>query len=101
MVGRKFAVQNTIAKQKLSIPTIIAQWTTATKWCWHPWFVWYGATSIVIRNQDMSDHIDGKGTLPMRLLALQYGADLVWGEEIIDKKITACKRVVNGIVTMM
>jgi len=25
------------------------------------------------------------GTLPMRLLALEYGADLVYSEEIIDR----------------
>jgi tRNA-dihydrouridine synthase 2 len=33
--------------------------------------------------------------LPTRLLALKYGADLVWGPEIIDKKILQCKRVWN------
>jgi len=27
------------------------------------------------------------GTLPFRLCALRHGADLVYGEEIIDKKI--------------
>ena len=27
------------------------------------------------------------GTLPFRLLSLRHGADLVYGEEIIDKKI--------------
>eukprot|EP00949_MAST-11_sp_MAST-11-sp1_P004783 g4783.t1 len=32
-------------------------------------------------------------TLPLRLLALQYGADAVWGEEIIDRKIVQCYRV--------
>ncbi|KAK9455165.1 hypothetical protein V1511DRAFT_521613 [Dipodascopsis uninucleata] len=35
------------------------------------------------------------GELPMRLLALNYGADLVWSPEIVDKKIIGCKRVVN------
>lgn len=35
------------------------------------------------------------GELPTRLLALKYGADLVWSPEIIDKKIITCKRVVN------
>lgn len=33
------------------------------------------------------------GTLPLRLLALQYGADLVYSPEIIDKKIITCQRV--------
>ena len=36
------------------------------------------------------------GTLPTRLLALQYGADLVYSEEVIDWKLVKCKRVVNG-----
>lgn len=26
------------------------------------------------------------GELPMRLLALKYGADLVWSPELVDKK---------------
>jgi tRNA-dihydrouridine synthase 2 len=36
------------------------------------------------------------GTLPMRLLSLRYGADLVYSEEIIDWKILRSKRRVNG-----
>ncbi|KAJ2591241.1 tRNA-dihydrouridine synthase 2 [Coemansia sp. RSA 1797] len=35
------------------------------------------------------------GTLPMRLLSLHYGADLVWTCEIIDKSIANCLRTVN------
>ncbi|AET37861.1 tRNA-dihydrouridine(20) synthase (NAD(+)) Ecym_2108 [Eremothecium cymbalariae DBVPG len=35
------------------------------------------------------------GELPTRLLALKYGADLVWGPEIIDKKVIQCEREVN------
>lgn len=35
------------------------------------------------------------GELPFRLLALRYGADLVWGPEVIDKKIIQCERVYN------
>lgn len=35
------------------------------------------------------------GELPTRLLALRYGADLVWGPEIIDKKLIQCERQVN------
>uniref|UniRef100_K3W5R3 tRNA-dihydrouridine synthase n=1 Tax=Globisporangium ultimum (strain ATCC 200006 / CBS 805.95 / DAOM BR144) TaxID=431595 RepID=K3W5R3_GLOUD len=37
------------------------------------------------------------GTLPLRLLSLRYGADLVYGEEIVDKRIIAATRVSNGI----
>lgn len=36
------------------------------------------------------------GTLPLRLLSLHYGADIVYTEEIIDKKMLRTKRVVNG-----
>uniref|UniRef100_A0A8N4F1A7 tRNA-dihydrouridine(20) synthase [NAD(P)+]-like isoform X2 n=1 Tax=Elaeis guineensis var. tenera TaxID=51953 RepID=A0A8N4F1A7_ELAGV len=35
------------------------------------------------------------GTLPFRLLAAQYGADITYGEEIIDHKIVKCERHVN------
>ncbi|GAB5588315.1 tRNA-dihydrouridine synthase 2 [Umbelopsis nana] len=37
------------------------------------------------------------GTLPMRLLALEYGADLVWTEETIDKKIIGSERKLNTV----
>ena len=36
------------------------------------------------------------GTLPLRLLALDYGADLVYTEEVIDFKMLRTRRVVNG-----
>lgn len=36
------------------------------------------------------------GTLPMRLQALEYGADLVYTEELIDWKLLNSKRVENG-----
>ena len=35
------------------------------------------------------------GTLPARLLALDYGADLVYSEEIIDFRLIRSKRIVN------
>uniref|UniRef100_T1K9A9 DUS-like FMN-binding domain-containing protein n=2 Tax=Tetranychus urticae TaxID=32264 RepID=T1K9A9_TETUR len=34
-------------------------------------------------------------TLPMRLLALEYGADLVYSEEIVDHKLIKCRRIIN------
>ncbi|KAJ1913122.1 tRNA-dihydrouridine synthase 2 [Mycoemilia scoparia] len=36
------------------------------------------------------------GTLPMRLLSLDFGADLVWGPEIIDKSIIGTTRVYDA-----
>lgn len=36
-------------------------------------------------------------TLPMRLLSIDYGADLVYCEELIDYKLLKCVRIVNGI----
>ncbi|KAF0040800.1 hypothetical protein F2P81_006698 [Scophthalmus maximus] len=38
------------------------------------------------------------GTLPMRLLALDYGADVVYCEELIDIKMVQCERVVNDVL---
>jgi len=38
------------------------------------------------------------GTLPLRLLSLQYGADIVYTEELVDKKMNRTKRVVNDIL---
>lgn len=38
-----------------------------------------------------------QGTLPLRLLSLRYGADLVYGEEIVDKRIISAVRVPNGM----
>lgn len=37
------------------------------------------------------------GECPSRLLALQYGADLVWGPETIDKALIGCNRRANPI----
>ncbi|CAH7666669.1 hypothetical protein BY996DRAFT_4581195 [Phakopsora pachyrhizi] len=37
------------------------------------------------------------GTLPTRLLALEYGADLVWGPEIVDRAIIGATRVVDEV----
>jgi len=38
------------------------------------------------------------GTTPMRLLALHYGADIVYTEEIIDWRLLRCNRVVNPVL---
>ncbi|KAM4017328.1 tRNA-dihydrouridine(20) synthase [NAD(P)+]-like isoform 2-T2 [Anomaloglossus baeobatrachus] len=38
------------------------------------------------------------GTLPMRLLALDYGADIVYCEELVDIKMLQCKRIVNDVL---
>ena len=38
------------------------------------------------------------GTLPMRLLALEYGADIVYTEEIIDFRLLRCDRIVNAVL---
>ena len=36
------------------------------------------------------------GELPSRLLALRYGADLVWGPETIDRSLIGCTRQLNA-----
>uniref|UniRef100_A0A2P2KMD5 DUS-like FMN-binding domain-containing protein n=2 Tax=Rhizophora mucronata TaxID=61149 RepID=A0A2P2KMD5_RHIMU len=38
------------------------------------------------------------GTLPFRLLAAQCGADITYGEEIIDHKLVKCERKVNEYI---
>ncbi|XP_031478524.1 uncharacterized protein LOC116249544 isoform X4 [Nymphaea colorata] len=35
------------------------------------------------------------GTLPFRMLAAQYGADITYGEEIVDHKLLKCERLIN------
>jgi len=35
------------------------------------------------------------GTLPLRMLAAEYGADLTYTEELIDKRLLACSRLEN------
>ncbi|XP_068656146.1 uncharacterized protein [Aristolochia californica] len=35
------------------------------------------------------------GTLPFRLLAAEYGADITYGEEIIDPKMLKCERKIK------
>ena len=38
------------------------------------------------------------GTLPFRLLALDYGADIVYSEEIIDKRLLFSERLENPVL---
>ncbi|XP_038685945.1 tRNA-dihydrouridine(20) synthase [NAD(P)+]-like isoform X2 [Tripterygium wilfordii] len=38
------------------------------------------------------------GTLPFRLLAADYGADITYGEEIIDHKLLKCERQINECI---
>lgn len=41
------------------------------------------------------------GTLPMRLLALDYGADIVYSEELIDWKFLRSTRRINGKILLI
>jgi tRNA-dihydrouridine synthase 2 len=36
-------------------------------------------------------------SLPFRLLALEYGADIVFSEELVDFRLIQCVRVENGM----
>jgi tRNA-dihydrouridine synthase 2 len=36
------------------------------------------------------------GTLPLRMVAHEYGADIVYTEELIDRKLLACSRIDNA-----
>ncbi|KAG8835172.1 hypothetical protein FRB91_003859 [Serendipita sp. 411] len=60
------------------------------------------ATSQRFKNSIVLAPMVRSGTMPTRLLALKYGASLVWGPEIIDKAMLHAKRVVDektGIVS--
>jgi len=35
------------------------------------------------------------GSLPFRLLALEYGADIVYSEELIAQRLMQCERIEN------
>ena len=41
------------------------------------------------------------GELPSRLLALKYGADLVWGPETIDRALIGADRRINLAMEML
>ncbi|XP_053305544.1 tRNA-dihydrouridine(20) synthase [NAD(P)+]-like [Spea bombifrons] len=53
---------------------------------------------LCFRNKTILAPMVRVGTLPMRLLALEYGADLVYCEELVDLKMLQCKRVVNEVL---
>ncbi|XP_019361289.1 PREDICTED: tRNA-dihydrouridine(20) synthase [NAD(P)+]-like [Gavialis gangeticus] len=55
-------------------------------------------TPLCFRGKNILAPMVRIGTLPMRLLALDYGADIVYCEELIDIKMLQCKRVVNDIL---
>ncbi|XP_003223003.1 tRNA-dihydrouridine(20) synthase [NAD(P)+]-like [Anolis carolinensis] len=55
-------------------------------------------TSLCFRNKAILAPMVRVGTLPMRLLALDYGADIVYCEELIDIKMVQCKRIVNEVL---
>ncbi|KAM7251765.1 hypothetical protein ACFE04_023648 [Oxalis oulophora] len=38
------------------------------------------------------------GTLPFRMLAAEYGADITYGEEIIDHRFVKCERIINEYI---
>ncbi|GCC33895.1 hypothetical protein chiPu_0012366 [Chiloscyllium punctatum] len=55
-------------------------------------------TRLCYRNKVILAPMVRVGTLPMRLLALDYGADIVYCEELIDLKMIQCKRIVNDVL---
>lgn len=50
------------------------------------------------RNKNILAPMVKAGTLPLRLLALQYGADIVYCEELIDWKLLRSTRRENGLI---
>lgn len=54
--------------------------------------------SISYKNMKILAPMVRVGCLPMRLLALKYGVDLVYCEEIIDHRFLRCSRVENAVL---
>lgn len=54
-----------------------------------------GRTRLDYRNKIVLAPMVRVGTLPMRLLALNYGADIVYTEELIDWKLLKTTRRLN------
>uniref|UniRef100_A0A224ZB76 Trna dihydrouridine synthase n=1 Tax=Rhipicephalus zambeziensis TaxID=60191 RepID=A0A224ZB76_9ACAR len=55
-------------------------------------------SSVDYRNKIILAPMVRVGTLPMRLLALHYGADLVYTEELIDYRLLKCQRIENKVL---
>ncbi|KAF8404772.1 hypothetical protein HHK36_009661 [Tetracentron sinense] len=55
----------------------------------------YGAKKMDYENKLVLAPMVRVGTLPFRLLSAQYGADITYGEEIIDHKLVKCERQIN------
>ncbi|XP_038628670.1 tRNA-dihydrouridine(20) synthase [NAD(P)+]-like isoform X1 [Tachyglossus aculeatus] len=56
------------------------------------------SVKLCYRNKTILAPMVRIGSLPMRLLALDLGADIVYSEELIDIKMLQCKRVVNEVL---
>ncbi|XP_041375440.1 tRNA-dihydrouridine(20) synthase [NAD(P)+]-like [Gigantopelta aegis] len=56
------------------------------------------ATMVDYTNKKILAPMVRISSLPMRLLSLEYGADLVYCEEIIDHKILSAKRIENELL---
>ncbi|RIA96901.1 hypothetical protein C1645_814744 [Glomus cerebriforme] len=57
-------------------------------------------STIEYRNKIILAPMVRVGTLPLRLLALEFGADLVYSPEMVDKRIIASKRHFDGKIKM-
>lgn len=53
-------------------------------------------SAIDYRNKIILAPMVRVGTLPLRLLALEFGADLVYSPEMVDKRIIASERHFDG-----
>ncbi|KAH9300807.1 hypothetical protein KI387_012390, partial [Taxus chinensis] len=51
--------------------------------------------AIDFRNKHILAPMVRAGTLPFRILAAEYGADITYGEEIVDHKMVKCYRQIN------
>ncbi|KAI9148529.1 tRNA-dihydrouridine synthase 2 [Blastocladiella emersonii ATCC 22665] len=79
------------AAQHDDAPTTTAMVTAAPSAAWT-------AASAALRGKRMLAPMVRIGTLPLRMLAHDYGADYVYSPEIIDKRIIGSDRVVNELL---
>mmetsp|Transcript_7896 Transcript_7896/g.24375 ORF Transcript_7896/g.24375 Transcript_7896/m.24375 type:complete len:409 (+) Transcript_7896:47-1273(+) len=53
------------------------------------------SSELDFRNKVVLAPMVRMGTLPLRMLARQHGADMVWTEELIDRSVLNTERIVN------
>ncbi|CAF2110621.1 unnamed protein product [Brassica napus] len=104
MVKQNYVMQEKIVRS-LSLKTSFDELDTYTMmWSLRPsWGIFVAACDDVATKKKKMDYRNKLvlapmvrvGTLSFRMLAAEYGADITYGEEIIDHKLVKCQRRIN------